>query len=194
MRNPPNIGLSFDDIWVKAANGWAPFRFNGNPVANFAALAVGQKDVSLSFIERYDNGDEPPTLSLLGPRDQTVIIYASDDFKTWIPLAHDQLNGLTLTVSDPGFTPGVQRFYRATFANSTLMSISNLNMQQNGTSKMVITGDLAQADREHKNGLLDFIKLMREGASHRICLQEFDRSDVQRHPVVKEVLRLYRDY
>jgi hypothetical protein len=53
---------------------------------------------------------------------------------------------------------------------------------------------LAQADREHKNGLLDFIRLMREGTSHRICLQEFDRADVQRHPVVKEVLRLYRDY
>ena len=73
-----------------------------------------------------------------------MIIYASDDFKTWIPLAHDQLNGLTLTLSDPGFTPGVQRFYRATFANSTLMSISNLNLQAEGTAKMVITGPSGQ--------------------------------------------------
>ena len=144
LRNPPNIGLSFDDIWVKAANGWAPFRFNGNPVANFAALAVGEKDISLAFIERYDHGAEPPTLTLQGPRDQTVIIYASDDFKTWIPLAHDQLNGLTLTLSDPGFTPRVQRFYRATFANSTLMSISNLNLQTEGSAKMAITGPSGQ--------------------------------------------------
>ena len=120
------------------------FRFNGNPVANFAALAVGEKDISLAFIERYDHGDEPPTLTLQGPRDQTVIIYASDDFKTWIPLAHDQLNGLTLTLKDPGFNPGVQRFYRATFANSTLMSINNLNMQPNGMASMVIAGPSGQ--------------------------------------------------
>ena len=78
--------------------------------------------------------------------------------------------------------------------NATASQMKMLLTRIGDRSKMVITGDLAQADREHKNGLLDFIKLMREGTSHRICLQEFDRSDVQRHPVVKEVLRLYRDY
>lgn len=78
--------------------------------------------------------------------------------------------------------------------NATASQMKMLLTRIGDRSKMVITGDLAQADREHKNGLLDFIKLMREGTSHRICLQEFDRTDVQRHPVVKEVLRLYRDY
>ena len=78
--------------------------------------------------------------------------------------------------------------------NATASQMKMLLTRIGDRSKMVITGDLAQADREHKNGLLDFIRLMRDGASHRICLQEFDRSDVQRHPVVKEVLRLYRDY
>ena len=78
--------------------------------------------------------------------------------------------------------------------NATSSQFKMLLTRIGDRSKMVITGDLAQADREHKNGLLDFIRLMRDGASHRICLQEFDRSDVQRHPVVKEVLRLYRDY
>jgi phosphate starvation-inducible PhoH-like protein len=78
--------------------------------------------------------------------------------------------------------------------NATASQMKMLLTRIGDRSKMVITGDLAQADREHKNGLLDFIRLMREGTSHRICLQEFDRADVQRHPVVKEVLRLYRDY
>ncbi|MGA0327222.1 MAG: hypothetical protein ACO3OK_09520, partial [Limisphaerales bacterium] len=44
----------------------------------------------------------------------------------------------------PGFTPGVQRFYRATFANSTLMSISNLNILAEDTAKTVITGPSGQ--------------------------------------------------
>lgn len=59
-------------------------------------------------------------------------------------------------------------------------------------SKMVITGDLAQHDRGYENnGLKDF--LSRIGQSARIQVVQFDSRDIERHPVVEEVLKLYGD-
>lgn len=59
-------------------------------------------------------------------------------------------------------------------------------------SKIVVTGDLDQKDKkfDHDNGLDDFIK--RVNNSTRISINELDARDVQRHPVVTEVLKLYR--
>jgi phosphate starvation-inducible PhoH-like protein len=59
-------------------------------------------------------------------------------------------------------------------------------------SYMVVTGDLDQADRGKDNGLLDFIgRLPCDNAESRISLIKFDAGDIQRHPVVKEVLDIY---
>jgi phosphate starvation-inducible PhoH-like protein len=59
-------------------------------------------------------------------------------------------------------------------------------------SKIVVTGDLAQHDRGFEsNGLKMFIdRLMNKGSS-RIQLVEFDKTDIERHPAVAEVLALY---
>ncbi len=56
-------------------------------------------------------------------------------------------------------------------------------------SKMVITGDIKQSDMGTNNGLSDFIHRYRE--CRRIKITQFHNGDVERHPVVKDVLRLY---
>jgi len=62
-------------------------------------------------------------------------------------------------------------------------------------TKMVITGDLDQLDRKFKveNGLRDFIERIEQTRSSRIASVKFGIKDVQRHPVVAEVLKLYGD-
>lgn len=60
-------------------------------------------------------------------------------------------------------------------------------------SKMVVTGDLAQADRLKDNGLLDFIGHLRDFDTSRIDVVEFAQKDIERHQAVKEVLRIYGD-
>ena len=60
-------------------------------------------------------------------------------------------------------------------------------------SKMVVTGDLAQADRLKDNGLLDFINHLEESNSKRICCVKFYQGDIERHEAVKEVLQVYGD-
>jgi len=59
-------------------------------------------------------------------------------------------------------------------------------------SKLVITGDLAQHDRGFEsNGLKMFIDRLMKHSSDRIKLVQFDSQDIERHPVVDEVLKLY---
>lgn len=59
-------------------------------------------------------------------------------------------------------------------------------------SRMFVTGDSRQADRGYEhNGLNDFIYRLEGSPSSAIAVVEFSRGDVERHPVVSDVLRIY---
>jgi len=60
-------------------------------------------------------------------------------------------------------------------------------------SKLVITGDLDQADRGNDNGLKDFLDRIDKRHSDRIKIVRFTSSDIQRHPVVSEILDIYNE-
>lgn len=60
-------------------------------------------------------------------------------------------------------------------------------------SKMVVTGDLAQADRLKDNGLIDFVNHLRDFESQRIDVVNFSQRDIERHEAVKEVFQVYGD-
>ena len=61
-------------------------------------------------------------------------------------------------------------------------------------SRMVVTGDLQQADRPSNNGLLEFLGLFNNFHNHRyVDLCHFTAEDVERHEAVKEVLAIYGD-
>ena len=59
-------------------------------------------------------------------------------------------------------------------------------------SKMVVTGDLQQADRPNNNGLLEFLNLYNNFQGHRyVDSCHFTVGDVERHEAVKEILAIY---
>ena len=61
-------------------------------------------------------------------------------------------------------------------------------------SKMIVTGDLNQADRGHDNGLREFLTLLHQRSQNknsRIDISEFDHQDIERHPVITEILSIY---
>lgn len=61
-------------------------------------------------------------------------------------------------------------------------------------SRMIITGDLNQADRPSNNGLLEFLHLYNNFKnSKHVSLCQFTAKDVERHPAVKEILAIYGD-
>jgi phosphate starvation-inducible PhoH-like protein len=79
--------------------------------------------------------------------------------------------------------------------NATINQVKMALTRLGEGSKMVITGDLNQLDRKflNDNGLRDFVERLAAANSSAIDHVNFERRDVQRHPVVAEVLKLYGD-
>jgi phosphate starvation-inducible PhoH-like protein len=76
--------------------------------------------------------------------------------------------------------------------NSTISQMKMLLTRLGENSRLIITGDLEQYDRNNElNGLDDFLNKFRGKRSSSITSFEFQRSDIQREDVVKEVLDIY---
>jgi phosphate starvation-inducible PhoH-like protein len=77
--------------------------------------------------------------------------------------------------------------------NTTVNQMKMLLTRLGEGSKMVVTGDLAQADRVNDNGLIDFCNLLANKQMKHIDIVQFDHKDIERHDAVKEVLSIYGD-
>jgi phosphate starvation-inducible PhoH-like protein len=78
--------------------------------------------------------------------------------------------------------------------NATPNQMKMLLTRLGENSKMVVTGDLNQADRLKDNGLIDFINLLKDYQNtQRLEVIFFDSLDIERHEAVKEVLDIYGD-
>lgn len=76
--------------------------------------------------------------------------------------------------------------------NCTVSQMKMLLTRLGENSRLIITGDLEQYDRpDHVNGLEDFLCRFKEKKSSSIISFKFERSDIQREEVVKEVLDIY---
>ncbi len=83
--------------------------------------------------------------------------------------------------------------------NSTPNQMLMLTTRIGDKSKLVITGDLKQSDRTLNNGLLDIIEKLKiyKNSSKKtkkfanVELIELDSSDIQRSPIVSQILEIY---
>ena len=89
-----------------------------------------------------------------------------------------------------------------TFKHSIIIADEMQNCTQNQmkmlltrlgeNSRMIVTGDLEQHDRTGEtNGLADFLSKLRKRRTESIELVEFERNDILREPIIKEVLEIY---
>jgi phosphate starvation-inducible PhoH-like protein len=77
--------------------------------------------------------------------------------------------------------------------NATVNQMKMLLTRLGEGSKMVVTGDLAQADRVNDNGLINFCNLLKNKQPKHIDIVQFDAKDIERHQAVREVLEIYGD-
>lgn len=79
--------------------------------------------------------------------------------------------------------------------NATPSQMKMLLTRLGEGSRMIVTGDLQQADRPTSNGLLEFLNLYDgfKGNKH-VDVCHFTAADVERHAAVKEILKIYGDY
>jgi phosphate starvation-inducible PhoH-like protein len=76
--------------------------------------------------------------------------------------------------------------------NSSVSQMKMLLTRLGENSRLVITGDLEQYDRPNElNGLEDFLNKFRGRRSTSISKFEFDKNDIQREEVVREILDIY---
>ena len=78
--------------------------------------------------------------------------------------------------------------------NTTVNQMKMLLTRLGEGSRMVVTGDLAQADRLNDNGLINFCNLLgsQRNLKH-VDIVQFDHMDIERHNAVKEILNIYGD-
>ena len=79
--------------------------------------------------------------------------------------------------------------------NATPNQMKMLLTRIGENSRMVITGDLKQADRIEDNGLIEFIRLLKTSSRDlkHGDIVNFGQQDIERHPAVKEILEIYGD-
>ena len=78
--------------------------------------------------------------------------------------------------------------------NATPSQCKMLMTRIGENSKIVITGDIEQADRSRgNNGLADLCQRLKEGGVKGIAVCDLDNRDIQRHSIIDAVLDLYAD-
>ena len=76
--------------------------------------------------------------------------------------------------------------------NATPSQCKMLMTRIGENSKIVITGDVEQADRNRgNNGLIDLCSRLQEGGVKGIAVCHLDNKDIQRHRIIDSVLKLY---
>jgi phosphate starvation-inducible PhoH-like protein len=78
--------------------------------------------------------------------------------------------------------------------NATPGQVKMLMTRIGEHSKIVITGDIEQADKHGaNNGLLDICNRLTDNQVAGMSVCEFEGKDIQRHPIIDSVLNLYKD-
>lgn len=78
--------------------------------------------------------------------------------------------------------------------NSTASQTKMVLTRIGENSKILVTGDLKQHDRGFDtNGLKDFVERLAQRRSGGISVIQFEASDVERHPIIEDILAIYGD-
>ncbi|MDA7512811.1 Ig-like domain-containing protein, partial [Verrucomicrobia bacterium] len=93
LTDPPNIGKSFDDFWVRFGSGWGTWRFKGDPIANFACRATSEYDPAANDVPTL--GDAGGTLSFTENGGATAI----DGSLSVADVNDTNLESATITIS-----------------------------------------------------------------------------------------------
>jgi phosphate starvation-inducible PhoH-like protein len=108
----------------------------------------------------------------------------------------DMIAEQTIEIAPLGFMRG--RTFKKCFIiademqNATPNQCKMLMTRIGEGSKIVITGDIEQADRiKGNNGLADLCERLKEGGVKGIAVCDLDNRDIQRHRIIDSVLMLY---
>lgn len=98
--NPPTVGSSYDDFWVKTNNGWQLWVFGGNPPANFAARLIAAPDTAMQVLSTTPNPDATHTVVVQGPAYSGAVLEVATGQTNWETVNQFLFSGKPLTIED----------------------------------------------------------------------------------------------
>jgi phosphate starvation-inducible PhoH-like protein len=108
------------------------------------------------------------------------------------------INEGVLEIAPLGYMRG--RTFKKTYIVADEMQLATMSQMKmlltriGEYSFMSVTGDLAQSDRLENNGLKDFLDRYSSMDSDRIEITTFAYQDIERHPVIEDVLKSYGEF
>ena len=141
FRDPPEIGISFDDIWKRRRSGiWVATRFNMDPVANFAArfIAKAKLDVTVEEAEILSGGEV--RIKVMGPPGQRILVEMSHDLETWTRFFQTTLTAPLLNLIDNRKNVPFPRFVRASLIQDRDIKIEGPRFRDDGLTELTVSG------------------------------------------------------
>lgn len=110
-----NVGSSFDDYWIRQANGtWNTSRFpNGLPPVNFAMLIEAEPDPPIRMLG-LSVTNARPVIRISGPITSNVVVESAPTVAgPWSPWSTNRFTNGPIRLTDPRGTADPARFFRA---------------------------------------------------------------------------------
>jgi hypothetical protein len=127
LFNPPEIGSSFNDFWIKTdANGWETFLFpGGNPVSNFGARVETTPATLLEATSQEVQSDGSLQFTLTGPVFSEAALETALPANTnqWTRLQTFLFLGSPIVWKDQGYDAAANPLYRLVPTTEPLLSL-----------------------------------------------------------------------
>jgi hypothetical protein len=138
--DPPTVGSSFDDFWVKQGDGWRLMRLGGNPVANFSSRVSDTLDTPLTVSPGSPLAGGQILVELAGPVGRSVLLEFSTNAVDWASLTSLTFtNRLMRYVHQDGGLYS-KHYYRATFLSQVQVAIQSITRLGEGGTRLVYSG------------------------------------------------------
>lgn len=131
LYNPPSVGRSFDDFWQLTDSRWNLHRFNGNPVANFAArLETPGNKIEISQPVLKSNG--ALEVEIQGPSGLEFLLEFSTNTLDWLPIHTNTFLGVPVRYSHSEAPSFPAHFYRASLIPVPVRILSKIPVDAGG--------------------------------------------------------------
>lgn len=141
FRDPPSVGISFDDIWKRRRSGiWSATGFGGDPIGNFSARFISKVDLSLEITEAEIRENGAIHIRIQGPPGQTLLIEMSHDLQNWTPVFLEVFSSRFLSFVDDREGLPSPRFLRASLVQNQSIMLSSPRFREDGLVELSASG------------------------------------------------------
>jgi hypothetical protein len=140
--DPPTVGRSYDDFWVKTASGWALYRLNGNPVANFGMRVASAQATEFDISKPLAAGGDDFRLTIRGPVGRSFTLEFSTNALEWVSLNTLTMTNHVIEYLHRGALAFPVHYYRASMLPQTRLELLRVARQPNGSTRLLFTGPI----------------------------------------------------